>query len=562
MEYQPQIRPRGPKHAKVLVVGEAPGEREVEAGVPFIGPSGKEMGRMLREAGIREEDCRFTNMINMRPPNNDVEKFFFTSKKKSNEGGGVYHWGRYCVPAILDGLEDLRKEVESCNPNLIIALGNSGLWATTGNKGITKWRGSELESTVLTRGTTGYKVIPTYHPANILRVYENRFIAVEDLRRCRREAATPEVYEQPYNFILRPSAQTALDVIRMLMEQVKQKPTKLAVDVETRNRQIACIGLAWSSLDAICIPVQSVDDVAGSYFSPGEETEIIWQLNKLLRHPNCLVIGQNFNYDNQYFARNYGFRCNLQEDTMLQQHVAWPGLPKSLDFISSMYREHHRYWKDDGKNWDPRTTDENQLWYYNCEDAVATYESHFALVKVLDYFKLQDQYREKMLVAYYAFDMMLRGVNSNMKAKLELSSELGFAIAKYREWLLKVIGYDVFGPKAVSPKKMMHLAYEVLKLPPKFVKTKEGRRKTANKDAIAEWLETCEPVFRPILHVIEDVRSMQVFKSTFADQELDWDNRFRCSNNVAGAHTMRWSTSEDAFNYGGNLQNIPKGDDR
>ena len=59
--YKPICFPRGTPDAKILVVGEAPGKNEAEAGIPFVGSSGRELMNMLAEAGIAETACRFTN---------------------------------------------------------------------------------------------------------------------------------------------------------------------------------------------------------------------------------------------------------------------------------------------------------------------------------------------------------------------------------------------------------------------------------------------------------------------------------------------------------------------
>ena len=57
-------------------------------------------------------------------------------------------------------------------------------------------------------------------------------------------------------------------------------------------------------------------------------------------------------------------------------------------------------------------------------------------------------------------------------------------------------------------------------------------------------------------------RSLGVFLSTFCLMPLDTDGRMRCSFNVCGTETMRFSSSENAFGTGGNLQNIPKGEEK
>ncbi|HNA84888.1 MAG TPA: hypothetical protein PLB04_04945, partial [Nitrospira sp.] len=64
------------------------------------------------------------------------------------------------------------------------------------------------------------------------------------------------------------------------------------------------------------------------------------------------------------------------------------------------------------------------------------------------------------------------------------------------------------------------------------------------------------------VELIDKKRSLGVFLSTFCLMALDSDGRMRCSFNVCGTETMRFSSSENAFGNGGNLQNIPKGDEK
>jgi len=201
-------------------------------------------------------------------------------------------------------------------------------------------------------------------------------------------------------------------------------------------------------------------------------------------------------------------------------------------------------------------------------DAVATYECEDALEGVVKSFGLEQHYQERMLTQRNAFTMMLRGTASDMTAKLELSSELHLGLQLIREWWDEVVGFDIFGKEkkekipGISSKKMMRFCYEFLQLPKKFAGRGADKRLTANKEAMQEWEETCDPIYRPLLAVVRHYRSMLVFKSTFADQGLDHDNRWRCTNNAGLANTFRWTTSEDAFGFGTNLQNIPKGDER
>ena len=62
------VPPCGPTDARIMLVGEAPGEQEVLRREPFVGASGTELNRMLHEAGISRSECFITNVCRQRPP--------------------------------------------------------------------------------------------------------------------------------------------------------------------------------------------------------------------------------------------------------------------------------------------------------------------------------------------------------------------------------------------------------------------------------------------------------------------------------------------------------------
>ena len=134
---------------------------------------------------------------------------------------------------------------------------------------------------------------------------------------------TPAVSPTDYQFIIRPDYPTALNYLLSLCEVVAERPTPIAVDIETRAGHTACVGLAWSDTHAICLPLMCAERAEG-YWSLDEEAQITFLLYKLLTHPNCEVIGQNFSYDAQYFWRHMHFLPNLKRDTMLASIAATP----------------------------------------------------------------------------------------------------------------------------------------------------------------------------------------------------------------------------------------------
>lgn len=562
------IYSKGPRSASVLVVGEAPGENEVKEGLPFVGTSGKELDKMLAEAGYDPAGVRITNVCHVRPPGNDISAFLGFPKKEAKPDSRFEH-GLYFSPEVASGLGVLQMEIAAM-PNLkqIIGLGNTPLWALTGNYGITKWRGSQMFAKRLTG--TPIPFVPTYHPAMILRVWENRWIGVMDLKRARmwgeKKYAVPT-----YDFTIRPSFTRVCQYLNNAIAIVEGgKKLKLASDVETRQGFIACFALADSARSAICVPILTT---TGNYWTADEEARIIYLLYRLTTNPLCEIIGQNYLYDQQYWAKGYGFVMRLMHDTMLKQHLILPGVEKGLDFISSQHCEYHLYWKDESKDWDPKLGEE-QLWIYNCKDAVVTFEANDNLQVIVEKWGMTSQLADQMEDMDTALEMMLRGINVDTKRKERLSHELSEHMIDLLIFINKCLGYElqrlpslddydkVKHLNPASPTQVQALAYKVLQLPIIWKKTPNGgRRPTADKDAVTEWLEKVDPLYRPLLQAIVDYRSLQVFKSTFADADLDWDGRWRCFVKVPGPETFRWATAKDAFGYGTNMQNISKGDE-
>jgi DNA polymerase I-like protein with 3'-5' exonuclease and polymerase domains len=339
-----------------------------------------------------------------------------------------------------------------------------------------------------------------------------------------------------------------------MVELLDDGPRTLACDIETRAGQIACIGIAWDQHNAICIPLMSIERPPG-YWSETEEWYVILNLRKVLVHPNAQIIFQNGAYDLQYFAHQYGFLPRISDDTMLMQHVAFPGLRKGLDFLSSLHCAYHRYWKDDGKLWDA-TMPEDQMWAYNCEDCVRTYEVWASLRKVIEGLGLTDQYSFQMHDLFpLALRMMLRGIRFDTARRAEVRAELEAFIAAGNAWLEFVLGHKL---NVESNKQMQALLYNDFRVPP--ILHRRTRRPTLEDEAMASIIRRF-PLLRPLLEMVRDLRSANTALSTVISNPISPDGRARCSYNMAGTETFRFSSSTDAFGTGFNLQNITKGDD-
>lgn len=542
-----QVRPDGPIPARVMVVGEAPGAEEEAQGIPFVGASGKELTRMLHEANIERSECFITNVARERPPGNDIYNFIAAKKKDATKDHNAFR-GKMVKRQIIEGWNLLKKEIEMVKPNIIIALGNTPLWALTGEWGVTKWRGSMLYENITEAKT---KVIPTYHPAAVLRQWDWRQVAVQDFRRAATYRDGRPYPDPKWNFLIRPTFEAAHMALGNILDVLSRERTNLSFDIETRSGHIACAGVAWTKSDAVCIPLMCVESIEG-YWSPDEEAHLIYLLYKILTHENACVVGQNLLYDSQYTYRHWHFVPRVTQDSMISHHVAFAGLPKKLDFQASLYCESYRYWKDDSKNWD-KSMGESQLWIYNCEDCVRTMEVATETKAAVGRFHLSEVDAFQQRLFWPVLEAMKRGVRIDLPARNAMTAEVLEELSKREAYFTHVLGHPL-NPR--SPKQMSQLFYDDLQLPKIF--NRATGTPTLNDDALAR-LAAKEPLIRPLIKAISEYRSLGVFLGTFIKAPLDDDQRMRCSYNICGTETYRFSSSENAFGSGTNLQNIPKG---
>ena len=326
--YSPCIKAIGPRTARIMLIGEAPGEQEELTGIPFIGYSGQELDRMLGEAGIRRSECYLTNVLQTRPPNNKIEAFC-VKKKECGHSLPPMAQGRYLHPDLLPELERLKAEITEVRPNLIVALGNTALWATLGVSGIRRYRGAV--------GLSPYgfgKILPTYHPA-ALRDWSIRPIIVADLMKAARESAFPEIRRPNRSIHINPTLE---EVEQWSTGLLAAPPPLLSIDTETKQRLISCVSFSARIDHAFVIPFLCWRKPQHSYWTLEEECIVRKLVGRVLASPIPKLF-QNGLYDIQYLRRERYKLFNIVEDTMLLHHALYPELPKSLGFLGSIHTD-------------------------------------------------------------------------------------------------------------------------------------------------------------------------------------------------------------------------------
>lgn len=568
---------RGPLTAPVLLVGEAWGASEASTRRPFVGAAGKELDKMLCEAGFTHSDILFTNIVHQQPHNNDFTQFLISNKDaKPLRIDPLY--GVYPTEELREAVETLEEQILDLNPRLIIAAGNWPLWAL-GDKhtsvstkagykvpsGIMNWRGSQTQTRPIGAELKRYPLLPIIHPAAILRGWENRPITVHDLRRGAKHLASKSRDWQPpraTTTIHRPTFKQAMHNLLRIAQRLQQGILYLSVDIETyRRKWISCIGLATAQRE-LCIPFFYFDKgECRDYFSINQEQLIWYMLRKILEHPNTRIIGQNFIYDTQFLHRYYQINAICAFDTLIAHHVLMPSTPKDLATLASLYTDHYCFWKAESEDWDTSEYGAEELWRYNCKDVRATYDIAITLMDTLRGEKLEELFDFQMQQWKLARRMMLKGTRFNMAERDRLREELMTTSGELEHWLFSAVPeqfhYTSTGiPWFRSPKGIADLLYRVVGLPPVLhKKTKQPTTDTTAMEQLREkhrWL-------KPLFDRLELLRSLSVFNSHFLEAGISPAGRIHCSFNVAGTDTFRWSSSANGFGEGTNLQNIPKG---
>lgn len=532
---------------RVMIVGEAPSGEEEAAKLRtgkdsfFIGSGGELLNELLAAVGVdRATDCYVSNVARERPPNNDIGEFFFDAKRTEPK------------KPVVEGITVLGQEIRAYNPDVILALGNTPLWALTNNRSVSKWRGSQLETSAVQHVELGkpYKVVPTYHPSAVLRQYTWYKDTLHDFRRAV-DWANGLRQAREKRIATRPSLTQVLSVLSYLeSEAAACKQFQLSCDIETRFGHIACFGIAWSRDDAISIPLISK---YGHYWHEWEEQAIIKTICRLINHPSVVLIGQNYSYDTQYTAKWWGLKGKLWMDTMVAHGLCFPGTQRGLDYLASLYAEHYVYWKDEGKLFNLETMDEDRLWYYNGLDACYTYEAAQELDTLIDTFGLREQHNFMLQQFDMVLSMMLRGVRRDDDLQSELLLDCLLEIGKRQQLTTNLIGHYI-NPR--SPKQLQSLFYSDLKQTP--IKSRKGKRNvTTDEDALL-LIAKREPLLGRLCHAITEQRSLSSAVSVIT-KRVDTDKRVRCSYDLVGTVTFRYASYENAFGTGTNLQNITAG---
>jgi len=149
---------RGSEEADIVFIGEGPGEQEDLQGSPFVGRAGQLLDKIIAAAGLTEEDYYICNIVKCRPPGNRVP----------------------APEEVKACIGNLRQQVAYVQPKIMVLLGASAAKAIIDPKlSITKARGKWVKM-------GNFLVMPTFHPAALLRDPQKKIPVWEDFQEIKR----------------------------------------------------------------------------------------------------------------------------------------------------------------------------------------------------------------------------------------------------------------------------------------------------------------------------------------------------------------------------------------
>lgn len=440
---------------KLVIVGEAPGEDELGSGMGFTGSSGWLLWKLLKGIGISREDCYVANVA-----------------KCLTKHPGAF---KVCYDRFLK--EELAALPEGTK---IIALGGEAkevLLPQLAGVGILKARGTII-------GNIGCAL----HPAYIRRT--QRHLGGGDDMKGEKQDMTPTI------------AHDIEELLRHTPVEVKQYVEGIPIG-RTQQEMVSCDIETGGHLEAHQAPPTEI----GFGVSPGLAYRERYQHSGRERYDEWLsgpTVFHNMLFDVPYL-RHHGHTVDEPHDTMGLSHLLWPDMPLKLEFVNGMWC-HYPPWK--------KSTRKSKPEFYHGTDLDTTIISWQAMEREAR--RLGDPWRlyneEWLPVTKLCCEMKQRGIRIDHDKMIKLNIGLGMKIDQIDIVLAKACPGVDFN----SPQQVMHLLYDVMKLPVQY------NRQTGNRTSDAEALEALGEVCdHPVLQLLLQRRAMEKLKSTYTDYSID-----------------------------------------
>jgi DNA polymerase-1 len=512
----------GPEYSELMIVTDYCTQEDLKAGKPLQGGTGKLIDQYLRENGASLQSFYRTSYIK-----NAIPGYNSKARKKAREALTLVHqeanWNHI-----------LTEEIKVINPRVILCLGELALNYLTNEKGISKYRGSilplcpEIRQKIDT--SRHIRVVPSIHPRDIFsNPTMGMFTRLDFAKALRQRTSRGPIEEPGILWIARDSNQLE-NYIRRIRDA-----KFITTDIETRHNVPICASLCGDGQEAISFPLMDPRENTLDHFN------IAMKYDEVLRS-SIPKVNQNMNYDWTILERCGYTVNNIIGDTMLMANVIYPELPKSLQFLTSIYTD-MAFYKDEG-DFSTRHFDFDQLMYYNAKDALATW-------KVWDF---QQKEAEELNVKHFYFNFVhplfyhyrkidKRGIQIDELRRFELLEKYTNLLDEHQTAINQFSGRNL---NVRSNQQVGRFLYEEMKCPLHTHPTDSGNQAYSTDEDTLTNMYLNEYIPEHVKTLVKQIILCRKIEHALLLLENPYhhDGRMRTHYNVAGTKTGRTSTSQ------------------
>lgn len=526
----------GPKKARVMVVGEAPGRMEDENGRPFVGDSGKVLREELARVGIKPEEVYITNTVKCRPPDN--------AKPKAGQ-----------IKACKQYLD---AELEAVKPEYVITLGAVPTKLLLKKAKITEVHGQVIEM-------PGFKGMACFHPAYTLYDPSKLPVLKKDFQRIANEINGVKVKKEIFHW------KQVNDENLSEFFQDLDNCEWFSFDTETSSldwfkpgEYITCLNMAFDNSGGTWVLPLDMP------FSPYKgkrkrQTFIVRMIAQRLRQKKKKGVAHNGKYDNHWLDAIYGVTFPLDFDTMLASHCIDENRRHGLDQLATLYLDAPYYdiplhWKQ-GKFKPNECTPQNvrKTYRYGAKDGFYTLSMRPWMEAELK--KDRPTHRLFYRLVMRASRSLHRIEGNGMYILMDKFRAMRKHVVKERDLALKELNrmagkLQVRGgvKKSInwnSPDQVAEVLFKKLKLPV-IEKTEGGKPSTGEATLVA--LKDKHPVANQLVKY----RELEKFLGTYLDgwKSLMYKDLVYFGYKIHGTVTGRWSSRLHQTPRDGKIRNL------
>lgn len=466
-----------------------------------------------------------------------------------------------------DVIKELDHYIKATKCSLIVVNDAATLGFITGN----------YTSLDLCRGSYyNYAGIPVLVTDSVLKAHTVKhfpWVMLQDLRKIKRWFEGEKRHEPKFNY----SVVRNLVDIQLAMAFLNDC-FFISTDIETAKDFITCVGFTGIQHDgniwSFVFPFYNPLKPNNCHWDTEDEEVTAWKAVREICSNESIKTLQNGSYDSAYFIKYNIMLRNYFTDSLHLFHSIWTEAPKKLNFLTSLFVDHCRYWKDEAKGEKdervPSTPDGiERYWRYNALDChntllVTVFLLHYISRPGLDWARVNYNVEFSSQIGP-ALAMSMRGSLLNKSRQSRKTIAWLEEHQKNLKDLRIMVDDDEFNPN--SPFQVASLLYDVLGVTPIKMKGKKKLGEHSTDEKILKLIRVQHPIFAKYIDTIWGTKKPLNNCSKYGTPSVNktgkpiglrtLNNRFMYSYSASGTETGRYSGKDHQFWIGTNPQNVP-----